>query len=156
MCIRDRQPRNLEEKMADIGLLHQVSCLAGRISLHIPWDIPDDVKKIKSVAKDHNLAFDAMNSNTFQDQPGQKLSYKHGSLSHTNTAVRQQAIDHNKKVIDYGIELGSKSLTVWLADGSNYPGQSNLSQALRRTGDSLAEIYEHMPSDWSLFIEYKP
>lgn len=150
------QPRNLEEKMVDIGLLHQLSCMAGQISLHIPWDIPDDVRKIKSLAKDHNLAFDAMNSNTFQDQPDQKHSYKHGSLSPTDPAVRRQAIDHNKKVIDYGIELGSKSLTIWLADGSSHPGQSNLSQALKRTGESLSEIYEHMPSDWSLFIEYKP
>lgn len=150
------EPRNLEEKMEDIGLLHSLTCMAGRISLHIPWDIPDDVAQITALAEEHNLAFDAMNSNTFQDQADQKFSYKYGSLSHTDSAVRKQAIEHNKKVIDYGIELGSKSLTVWLADGSNHPGQSNLNQALNRTGESLIEIYRHMPADWSLFIEYKP
>lgn len=150
------QPRTLEEKMADIGLIHQLTCMAGRISLHIPWDIPDDVHQIKNKAKEYNLVFDAMNSNTFQDQHGQEHSYKYGSLSHTDAVTRRQAIQHNKEVIDYGVELGSKSLTIWLADGSNHPGQTNLSQALQRTGDSLSEIYEHMPTDWSLFIEYKP
>lgn len=150
------QPRNLEEKMADIGLLHQLSQMASRISLHIPWDIPEDVEKIKATADEYGLAFDAMNSNTFQDQPSQAHSYKYGSLSHTDPAVRRQAINHNKEVIDYGVQLGSKSMTVWLADGSNHPGQSNLSKALKRTGESLAEIYAHMPADWSLFIEYKP
>ena len=150
------QPRNLEEKIADVGLLHQLSQMAGRISLHIPWDIPDDTGHIQALAAENNLAFDAMNSNTFQDQPDQQLSYKYGSLAHTDPAVRRQAVDHNKQVIDYGKSLGSKSLTVWLADGSNHPGQSNLSRALARTADALAEIYDHMPRDWSLFIEYKP
>src|SRR5690554_600080 len=150
------QPRNLEEKIEDVGLLHQLSQMAGNISLHIPWDIPDDTERIKALAAEYHLTFDAMNSNTFQDQPDQKLSYKFGSLSHTDPSVRKQAVEHNKQVIDYGKSLGSKSMTVWLADGSNHPGQTNLSAALKRTGDSLAEIYAHMPADWSLFIEYKP
>ncbi len=150
------QPRNLEEKIEDIGLLHSLCQMAGKISLHIPWDIPANTDHIKALAKDAHLEIDAMNSNTFQDQPDQDLSYKFGSLSHTDVSVRNQAIDHNKTVIDYGKELGSKSLTVWLADGSNHPGQSNMSRALNRTADSLAQIYEYMPADWSLFIEYKP
>jgi len=150
------QPGTLEEKMSDIGLIHQLTRMAGRISLHIPWDIPEDVPHIQAVAGEYGLEFDAMNSNTFQDQKDQKLSYRFGSLSHTDAAVRQQAIDHNKQVIDYGEALGSKSLTIWLADGSSHPGQSNMHKALRRTGDSIAEIYAHMPEDWSLFIEYKP
>lgn len=150
------QPRNLEEKFADVGLLHQLSKMAGRISLHIPWDIPEDTEQLKTLAKEHQLEFDAMNSNTFQDQPDQHFSYKYGSLSHSEEKVRIQAIDHNKLVIDYGKKLGSKSLTVWLADGTNHPGQSHLSRALGRTAESLAEIYAYMPADWSLFIEYKP
>lgn len=150
------QPRNLEEKFEDVGLLHQLTRMAGRISLHIPWDIPEDIEHLKQVATEHQLQFDAMNSNTFQDQPDQDLSYKFGSLSHTDKKVRQQAVDHNKLVIDYGKKLGSKSLTVWLADGTNHPGQSHLSKALGRTAESLMEIYEYMPTDWSLFIEYKP
>lgn len=150
------QPRNLEEKIADIGLIHQFTRMADSISLHIPWDIPENVTDIKALAAEHGLRFDAMNSNTFQDQKDQKHSYKFGSLSHTDAAVRQQAVDHNKEVVDYGVALGSKSLTIWLADGSSHPGQSNMHKALARTAGSIAEIYAHMPDDWSLFIEYKP
>src|SRR5699024_11942053 len=105
--------------MSDIGLIHQLTRMASRISLHIPWDIPEDVSHIRAVAKEYGLAFDAMNSNTFQDQKDQKLSYRFGSLSHTDAAVRQKAIDHNKQVIDYEEALGSKSLTIWKATGSS-------------------------------------
>ncbi|GAA5221101.1 L-rhamnose isomerase [Membranihabitans marinus] len=150
------QPRNLNEKIADIGLIHQLTQVAGRLSLHIPWDIPSQPEESKKLADNYGLAFDAVNSNTFQDQSDQLHSYKHGSLSHVDEAVRRQAIDHNKEVIDYGKMLGSKSLTVWLADGSNHPGQSNLRTALLNTLDSLRQIYDYMPEDWQLFIEYKP
>ena len=92
----------------------------------------------------------------FQDQEGQKASYKFGSLSHVDASCRQQAIEHNMEVIDYGKALGSKSITVWLADGSSFPGQSNFRRALQNTQDSLKQIYAHMPSDWRMFIEYKP
>lgn len=150
------QPRNLDEKIADIGLIHQLTRLAGRLSLHIPWDIPSKPEDTKELATSYGLAFDAVNSNTFQDQPDQIHSYKHGSLSHVDEAVRNQAIAHNKQVIDYGKMLGSKSLTVWLADGSNHPGQSHFRTALLNTLDSLRQIYNYMPEDWQLFIEYKP
>src|SRR5690606_39637324 len=89
------EPRSLEEKIADVGLLHALNQSAGAISLHIPWDIPQDVEAIRSLAASYGLAFDAVNSNTFQDQPDQLHSYKFGSLSHTDPAVRQQAIQHN-------------------------------------------------------------
>ncbi|GAB3657206.1 L-rhamnose catabolism isomerase [Echinicola sediminis] len=150
------EPGTLEDKIADVGLLHQLSRSAGAISLHIPWDIPTDVNAIKQLAASHGLAFDAVNSNTFQDQPDQKLSYKFGSLCHVDKAVRQQAIDHNLEVIKYGDALGSKSLTVWLADGSSFPGQLNFKKAFQRTLESLQEIYAGMPSDWKMFVEYKP
>src|SRR5437762_1632183 len=112
------EPRSLEEKIEDVGLLHALNKSSGAISLHIPWDIPKDTNAIKSLAAQHNLKFDAVNSNTFQDQPRQKYSYKFGSLQHVDKAVREQAIDHNIEVIKYGEALGSKALTVWLADGS--------------------------------------
>src|SRR6187551_1695440 len=92
------EPRNLEEKIEDVGLLHALNQSSGAISLHIPWDIPTSARKIKALAAEHGLAFDAVNSNTFQDQPGQKLSYKFGSLQHVNAKVRRQAIDHNLEV----------------------------------------------------------
>lgn len=150
------EPRSLEEKMDDVGLLHALNRASGAISLHIPWDIPSDVAAIKAHAASHGLLFDAVNSNTFQDQPDQKHSYKFGSLCHSSADVRKQAIDHNLEVIRYGEALGSKSLTVWLADGSSFPGQMNFRKALQRTLDSLKEIYSGMPEDWKLFVEYKP
>lgn len=148
-------PRNIEEKIADVGLLHQLNRNSGSISLHIPWDIPNDYDKIKALAAEHQLKFDAVNSNTFQDQPGQALSYKFGSLQHVDVAVRKQAIDHNIDVIKQGIALGSKALTVWLADGSCFPGQLNFRKAYQNTLDSLQQIYEALPDDWKVFIEYK-
>jgi L-rhamnose isomerase/sugar isomerase len=123
------EPRSLEEKIEDIGLLHTLNKSSGAISLHIPWDIPANPKAIKNLAADYGIKFDAMNSNTFQDQPSQKHSYKFGSLQHVNKDTRQQAIDHNIEVIHHGIELGSDSLTVWLADGSSFPGQLNFRNA---------------------------
>ncbi|HSI76871.1 MAG TPA: TIM barrel protein [Lunatimonas sp.] len=150
------EPRSLEEKMDDVGLLHALNRASGAISLHIPWDIPSDIAAIQAHAASHGLLFDAVNSNTFQDQPDQKHSYKFGSLCHSSADVRKQAIDHNLEVIRYGEALGSKSLTVWLADGSSFPGQMNFRKALQRTLDSLKEIYAGMPEDWKLFVEYKP
>ncbi|HEU0227072.1 MAG TPA: TIM barrel protein [Arachidicoccus soli] len=148
-------PRNIEEKIEDVGLLHQLNKNSGSISLHIPWDIPDDYQKIKALATEHQLKFDAVNSNTFQDQPGQEFSYKFGSLQHVDAAVRKQAIDHNIEVIKHGVALGSKALTVWLADGSCFPGQLNFRRAYQNTLDSLEQIYAALPEDWKVFIEYK-
>ena len=150
------EPRNLEEKIEDVGLLHALNRSSGAISLHIPWDIPENYEDVIALASSFNLKFDAVNSNTFQDQKNQKYSYKFGSLCHTDPAIRNMAIDHNKEVIDHGIKLGSEAITVWLADGSSFPGQQNFRKALMRTRESLAEIYDHLPGSWSMFIEYKP
>jgi len=149
------EPRSLEEKIEDVGLLHALNQSGGAISLHIPWDIPGDGNAIKTLAAQHGLKFDAVNSNTFQDQPEQALSYKFGSLQHVDKAVRRLAIDHNIEVIKQGEALGSKALTVWLADGSCFPGQLNFRGAFQRTLESLQEIYAALPADWKVFIEYK-
>ena len=149
------EPRKLEEKIEDVGLLHALNQSSGAISLHIPWDIPKDANAIRSLAAQHGLKFDAVNSNTFQDQPGQSFSYKFGSLQHVNATVRQKAIAHNIDVIKHGMALGSKALTVWLADGSCFPGQLNFRKAFERTLESLREIYAALPADWKVFIEYK-
>ncbi len=149
------EPRNLEEKIEDVGLLHALNKSSGAISLHIPWDIPSDASHIKSLAAENGLRFDAMNSNTFQDQPEQALSYKFGSMQHVDKAVRKQAIKHNIEVLKYGEELGSKSITVWLSDGSNFPGQLNFRKAFQNTLESLQEVYAALPADWTMFVEYK-
>ncbi len=149
------EPRSLEEKIEDIGLLHSLNKSSGAISLHIPWDIPSNASQIKLLAAENSLRFDAMNSNTFQDQPGQKLSYKFGSMQHVDKAVRKQAIEHNIEVIKYGVELGSSSLTVWLSDGSCFPGQLNFRKAFQNTLESLHEVYATLPEEWKMFVEYK-
>lgn len=149
------EPRNLEEKIEDIGLLHALNKSSGAISLHIPWDIPENASHIKALAAQNGLQFDAMNSNTFQDQPDQQLSYKFGSMQHVDRAVRKQAIEHNTEVIKYGMELGSNSLTVWLSDGSCFPGQLNFRKAFQNTLESLQEVYTALPDDWKMFVEYK-
>ncbi len=149
------EPRSLEEKIEDVGLLNTLNRASGAISLHIPWDIPKDYAAIMQLAAHYGLRFDAVNSNTFQDQPDQVYSYKFGSLQHIDKIIRKQAIEHNIGVIEQGVKLGSDSLTVWLADGSCFPGQLNFRRAFENTLDGLREIYTALPSHWKMYIEYK-
>lgn len=150
------EPSTLEEKIDDVGIIHALTQTAGAVSLHIPWDIPSDTAAIKELAASHNILFDAVNSNTFQDQAGQSISYKYGSLSNIKEASRNLAIEHNIEVIEIGKKLDSKALTVWLADGASFPGQNNFRQMFKNTQQSLQEIYQHLPEDWKLLVEYKP
>lgn len=149
------EPGNLEQKLEDIAVLHALNRSSGAVSLHIPWDIPENYASIKALAAQLGIGFDAVNSNTFQDQKDQPLSYKFGSLQHVDSAVRKQAIDHNIEVIRHGIELGSKAITVWLSDGSCFPGQLNFRRAFQNTLEGLKEIYAALPDDWKMFVEYK-
>ncbi|MEO5564715.1 MAG: sugar isomerase [Chitinophagaceae bacterium] len=149
------EPRNLDEKIEDVGLLHALNQSSGAISLHIPWDIPENAASTKALAAQHGLKFDAVNSNTFQDQKDQQLSYKFGSLQHVDKFIRKQAVDHNIEVIRQGISLGSESLTVWLSDGSSFPGQLNFRKAFQYVLEGLQEIYKALPDNWKMFVEYK-
>jgi L-rhamnose isomerase/sugar isomerase len=150
------EPRSLEEKIEDVGVINALNKSSNSISLHIPWDIPGNATAVKALAAQWGLHFDAVNSNTFQDQADQKLSYKYGSLHHVDKEVRKQAIQHNIEVIKYGVQLSSKALSVWLSDGSNFPGQLNFRKAFQNTLESLQEIYSALPDDWKVWIEYKP
>ena len=150
------EPRNITEKLCDAAVVNDLTGVTPRVSLHIPWDNADDPKALKAQARKLGLGFDAMNSNTFQDQPGQRHSYKFGSLSHTNRAVRQQAIEHNLECLEIGLALGSKALTLWLADGGSFPGQQHLRRALDRVIESCQEIYRALPRDCRLLLEHKP
>lgn len=154
-AITGGEPRTIEEKIEDVGLLHALNGSSGAISLHIPWDIPQNAEALKALASDYGLKFDAMNSNTFQDQAGSAHSYKFGSLQNVNKDIRKQAIEHNIEVIKHGIALGSDALTVWLADGSCFPGQLNFRKAFENTLESLQEIYAALPENWKIFVEYK-
>ncbi len=150
------EPSNLEQKLEDVGVLQSLTQTAGAVSLHIPWDIPSDYNAIIEQADALNIKFDSVNSNTFQDQKYAIETYKYGSLSNTSQAVREQAIQHNLDVINIGNKLGSKCLTIWLADGSCFPGQNNFQTAFQNTQDSLKNIYMGLPDDWKMLIEYKP
>jgi len=150
------EPRNVYEKMDDTAAVQALTRATPRVSLHIPWDEPDDTARLKAHAEDRGLGFDAVNSNTFQDQPDQGHSYKFGSFSHPDPAVRQQAVDHNLHVVDLGEQLGSEAITIWLADGSNYPGQMHLRKSFDRVLDGLRDVYDALPTRWRLYTEHKP
>jgi L-rhamnose isomerase/sugar isomerase len=150
------EPRDVYEKMEDIAVIHRLTRASPRVSLHIPWDEPEDPGRLRDHAAKLGLGFDAVNSNTFQDQADQALSYKFGSLCHTDPAVREQAVAHNLHVMEVGQELGSKSITIWLADGSSFPGQMHLRKSFERTLNSLEKVYAKLPGDWRIFTEHKP
>lgn len=149
------EPTNIHEKLADCAVVEQLCRITPRISLHFPWDRVDDPAGLRQEAAALGIGFDAVNSNTFQDQPGQALSYRFGSLSATDGAVRAQAIAHNIDCIRLGEALGSKALTVWIGDGTNFPGQQSLSASLDRYVESARAIYGALPGDWRMLIEHK-
>lgn len=148
------EPRDVFDKIEDCAVIQQLTRATPTVSLHIPWD-KADAKRLKQAASRFGLGFDAMNSNTFSDAKDQKRSYKFGSLSHADAGVRRQAVEHNIECIEIGKTLGSKALTVWIGDGSNFPGQVNFAKAFRRYLDAMAEIYAQLPDDWRLFTEHK-
>lgn len=149
------EPRNVFEKLEDCAAIHQLTRATPTVSLHFPWDKITDPAALREIAGGYGLGFDAVNSNTFQDQAGQVHSYKNGSLTAANAAVRAQAVAHNIECITLGQALGSKALTVWVGDGANFPGQHNLRGALERYLDSMREIYSALPADWLVYIEHK-
>lgn len=148
------EPANIFDKLDDCGVIQTLTRATPTVSLHIPWDKADPAAMLAK-AEHCGVTFDAMNSNTFQDQPDQNHSYKFGSLSHTDPATRQQAIEHNLETIEIGEKLGSKALTVWIGDGSNFPGQTHMGRQFERYLASMQEIYKGLPEDWRIFSEHK-
>jgi len=148
------EPRHVFDKLDDCGVIHQLTQATPTVSLHIPWD-DEDPTALREQATGLGLNFDAMNSNTFQDQADQQHSYKFGSLSHTDTATREQAIQHNIRCIEIGETLGSDALTVWIGDGSNFPGQTHMGKQFDRYLDAMQQVYAALPDHWRLFTEHK-
>jgi L-rhamnose isomerase/sugar isomerase len=149
------EPTSIFEKLEDCAVIQALGRNTPTVSPHFPWDKVSDYAALREKADSLGLKFDAVNSNTFQDQPDQGRSYKYGSLTHTDGGVRAQAIEHNLECIAIGTKLGSKAITVWIADGSNFPGQLDMTGALDRYLESAAQIYGGLPPDWRLFIEHK-
>ena len=143
-------PRTVQEKIADAAQVHTYTGLAPKVALHIPWDKVDDYAALAEYAASLGIALGTVNSNTFQDD-----AYKFGSLTHHDDAIRQKAIDHHYECIDVMAVTGSQDLKIWLADGSNYPGQTDLRGRQDRLADSLAKIYARLGEDQRLVLEYK-
>ena len=148
------EPRDIFDKIEDCAVINELTKATPTVSLHIPWD-KADANRLKQAARRFGLGFDAMNSNTFSDARDQERSYKFGSLSHADAGTRQQAIEHNLECIEVGKAIGSKALTVWIGDGSNFPGQVNFAKAFERYLESMCKIYAALPEDWRLFSEHK-
>lgn len=148
------EPRHIFDKLDDCGVIQSLTRATPTVSLHIPWD-KAPAADLLAKAQALGLGFDAMNSNTFQDQPGQAHSYKYGSLSHADAATRAQAVEHNLDCIEIGRALGSKALTVWIGDGSNFPGQAHFTRQFERYLDAMRQVYAALPDDWRVFTEHK-
>ncbi len=149
------EPTNVHEKLEDCAVIQQLSRVTPRVSPHFPWDKVSDYAALREEAAALGLGFDAVNSNTFQDQPGQAQTYATGSLSSTVAATRAQAVEHNIECIEIGKQLGSTDLTVWVGDGTNFPGQQDLARSLDRYLEAAAEVYAALPDDWRMLLEHK-
>lgn len=149
------EPTNIHEKLADCAIVQQLSTATPRVSPHFPWDKVSDYAALREEAAALGLGFDAVNSNTFQDQPDQAHSYAAGSLASTDAGARAQAIEHNVECIEIGEKLGSRDLTVWVGDGTNFPGQQDLGRQLDRYLDAAAQVYAALPDDWRMLLEHK-
>jgi L-rhamnose isomerase / sugar isomerase len=143
-------PRTVEEKVADAATVHRFTGLAPLVSLHIPWDLVDDFGALRRYAEDLGIGLGTINSNTFQDD-----DYKLGALTHTDPRIRQKAIDHHFECIDVMHATGSRDLKIWLAEGTNYPGQGDIRGRQERLAESLRTIYDRLGDEHRLVLEYK-
>jgi L-rhamnose isomerase/sugar isomerase len=142
--------RSLAEKLADAGTVHRYTGLTPKVALHIPWDDSDNWDATQALADEHGISIGAINPNVFQDQ-----GYKFGSICHPDVAVRQQAIAMHQRCIEVARATGSKDLSLWFADGTNYPGQDCLRSRRARMLESMQTIYTALDPDMRLLIEYK-
>jgi L-rhamnose isomerase/sugar isomerase len=143
-------PRGVEEKIADAAAVHRFTGLAPSVALHIPWDLVDDFTALRAYAEDLGVRLGTINSNTFQDD-----DYKLGSLTHADPKVRAKAVRHNLDCLDVMNQTGSRDLKIWLADGTNYPGQGDIRARQEWLAEGLAEIYSQLGEDQRLVLEYK-
>jgi L-rhamnose isomerase/sugar isomerase len=154
------EPRTVEEKLDDVAALNSLTGANRTVSLHVPWDEHDDTAALREYAASRGLGFDAMNSNTFQDNASTTsdgaISYKFGSLAAADDRVREAAVEHNLYVIELGRRLGSTALSIWIPDGANHPGQTSFRRQFDRAAESLRRIHDALPADWVMFTEHKP
>jgi L-rhamnose isomerase/sugar isomerase len=143
-------PRTIQEKIADAAQVNKLTALSPLVAIHIPWDKVDNYSELREHAASLGVGLGTVNSNTFQDD-----DYKFGSLTHSDPRIRQKAIDHHFECIDVMDATGSQDLKVWLADGTNYPGQGDIRGRQDRLAESLSKIYERIGANQRLVLEYK-
>lgn len=145
-------PRNALEKIEDAGVVHKYTGVASSVAIHIPWDhMPEhDFSILASYAREHGVRIGAVNPNLFQED-----DYKLGSLTHENASVREKAVDHVLECIGIANQVGSRVISLWLADGTNYPGQGDFRRRKHYLQQSLQDIYDALPEDMRLLLEYK-
>jgi L-rhamnose isomerase/sugar isomerase len=143
-------PRDIREKLADAAQVHRFTGLAPRVALHIPWDRVDDYVALAAYARDLGIELGTVNSNTFQDD-----DFRLGGLTHHDPRIRRKAIDHHLHCVDVLDAIGARDLKIWLADGSNYPGQGDIRGRQDRLAESLATIYDRIGPQQRLVLEYK-
>ncbi|HEY6056586.1 MAG TPA: L-rhamnose isomerase [Candidatus Limnocylindrales bacterium] len=143
-------PRTAFEKVEDAGTIARYTGVAKTVALHIPWDRVDDFAELANFAREQGIRIGGINSNTFQDE-----DYKLGSLCHPSVAVRRKAIEHIVSCCEIARETGSGIVKVWLADGTNYPGQDDFRSRRRRLIDALTEVYAALPETARMVLEYK-
>ena len=143
-------PRNLFEKLEDAAQVHKVTGMCPTVAIHIPWDKVDDYDKVKEYAADLGLKIGAVNPNLFQED-----DYKFGSLTNAKEEIRKKALDHVLECIEIARKVDSKIISLWLADGTNYPGQGDIRMRKRWLEETLSEVVNAMDDDMRLLIEYK-
>ena len=138
------------EKLADAAQVHAATGVAPSVSLHIPWDAVADYGRLAGHAASLGLRIGMINSNTFQDE-----DYKLGSVCHPNREVRRKAVEHLLACVDIMDATGSRDLKLWLADGTNYPGQDDVAARQDRLAEALAEVYARLGANQRMVLEYK-
>jgi L-rhamnose isomerase/sugar isomerase len=144
----------IEEKISDAGHVHLWTGVCPTIALHVLWDLPGgigDVAEVRTLAAKYGLRPGSINPNTFQDQV-----YKYGSLGNPDPAIRGQALDHILDSIEIGRSLGSRDISLWFADGSNYPGTQNIRHRRRWFEEALQATHRHLAENQRMLVEYKP
>ncbi len=142
--------RNIQEKLDDAGIVHKLTGVAPSVAMHIPWDKTDDYKLLKKYAKDRDLTLGAINPNLFQSE-----EYKLGTLGNPDKKVRAKALEHMLECVDIMKQTGSKDLSLWFADGTNYPGQDDIRRRKKHFFEGLQAVYKAMPDNTRMLIEYK-
>jgi L-rhamnose isomerase/sugar isomerase len=142
--------RNIKEKLQDAAMVHKLTGICPTVALHIPWDMTDDWEELLNYALSLGVKPGAINPNLFQDD-----DYKLGSLCHPDKKVREKAIKHILECIEIAKKLGSRDISLWLADGTNHPGQDDFRRRKHRLEESLKEVYKNLEPNMRLLIEYK-